>query len=145
MSTENSLDIAGLQEGMSLIELRKEVIQENINLYAVASKDFNPIHIDEEFAGSTPLGGTIAHGMLVLAYVSQMMTANFGQKWITSGRLNAKFKSPARPGDILTIGGNIKKIAPHEGQTSIKCNIQCQNQANEAVISGDATILIVDS
>ncbi len=140
MSNETRLDIAALHEGTSLIEFEKVVVQENINLYAEASKDFNPIHTDEEFAKNTPLGGTIAHGMLVLAYVSQMMTANFGQAWIDHGKLNVKFKSPARPGDVLAISGNIKKIIPDEGRNSIKCSIQCQNQAGETVIVGDATV-----
>ena len=140
MSKENKPDIATLQEGMNLIELKKEVVQGNINLYAEASKDFNPIHIDEEFAKTTPLGGTIAHGILILAYISQMMTCNFGQYWGNNGKLNVKFKSPARPGDVLTIGGNIKNIVTEEGQTLFKCNIYCRNQSDETIISGDSTV-----
>ena len=140
MGTESRINISEISEGMELFVLKKEIIQENINLYAKASKDFNPIHIDEEFAKGTPLGGTIAHGMLILAYVSQMMTANFGHAWINHGKLNVKFKSPARPGDILVIGGSIKKVVPTEGQNSVKCNIFCQNQENEIVISGDALV-----
>ena len=59
--------LSGLSEGMNLPELKKVITQQNINLYAEASQDFNPIHIDEEFAKKTPLGGTIAHGMLILS------------------------------------------------------------------------------
>ncbi len=142
METESRISISAISEGMELAALQKEIIQKNINLYAEASKDFNPIHIDEEFAKSTPLGGTIAHGMLILAYVSQMMTSNFGQEWINSGKLNVRFKAPARPGDTVTINGSVKKLETDENGTSIKCDVLCQNQAGETIISGDATLAI---
>ncbi len=140
MEAESSLDFSTLIEGTELLELKKEIIQESINLYAEASKDFNPIHINEEFAKSTPLGGTIAHGMLILAYVSQMLTANFGQDWLNSGKLNVRFKTPARPGDTVTISGKVRTIETNEIGMSIKCDVICQNQAGETIISGDASL-----
>jgi len=99
-----------LSIGKDLPELKKQVTQERINLYAHASGDFNPVHIDEEFARQKQLGGTIAHGMLILAHISEFMTNSFGQAWLTDGRLNARFKAPARPGDTMTI-----KLTPPGG------------------------------
>ncbi|MFO8100660.1 MAG: MaoC family dehydratase [Dehalococcoidia bacterium] len=138
MEAEGSLDLTAVSEGTQLNPLQKEILQGNINLYAEASRDFNPIHIDEEFARNTSLGGTIAHGMLVLAYLSQMLTANFGKDWISGGKLNMRFKTPARPGDTVTISGKIRKIEQTGGQTSIKCDVLCENQSGETIISGDA-------
>ena len=132
--------LSNLKEGMSLPELKRSIIQKNINLYAQASQDFNPIHIDEEFAKKTPLGGTIAHGMLILAYISQMMTAAFGQNWLIGGKLNVRFRSPARPGDIITVGGKICSIEKDQGQTSINCDVLCQNQNGEPVITGETKV-----
>ena len=94
-----AIKLSELQIGLSLPELQKQITQEDINLYATASRDFNPIHIDAEFARKTPAGGTIAHGMLILAYVSQMMTDSFGISWLTGGRFNIRFK--ARPGPVI--------------------------------------------
>ena len=116
--------------------------QENINLYAEASRDFNPIHIDEAFARKTPLGGTIAHGMLVLAYVSEMMGTAFGQSWLSGGRLSVRFKAPARPGDTLTVSGSVRKIEQAEGSQLISCEVLCRNQNNETVITGEARVRI---
>lgn len=141
MGTESRIDLSAISEGMELTSLQKEITQKNINLYAKASKDFNPIHIDEEFAKSTPLGGTIAHGMLILAYVSQMMTSNFGQEWLNSGKLNVRFKAPARPGDTVTISGKVRRVEKDD-KTSIKCDVLCQNQAGETIISGDAVLTV---
>ena len=77
----------------------RQLTQAMLNLYADASGDHNPIHIDEAFARSTPMGGTIAHGMLVLSFIAEMMTAAFGGIWLTSGTLEVRFRAPARPGD----------------------------------------------
>jgi acyl dehydratase len=126
--------------GMDLPSIKKVVTQENINRYAQVSKDFNPIHVDLDFARKTPLGGTIAHGMLILAYVSQMMTEAFGQNWLTSSKLGVRFKTPARPGDMLTIAGKIDTLEKHDGVTLVTCQLQCINQNGETVIAGDAQI-----
>ncbi len=140
--TSLGLSLSELNEGMGLPEIKKSVIQENINLYAEASQDFNPIHIDEEFAKKTPLGGTIAHGMLILAYISQMMTAAFGRSWIIGGKLNVRFRNPARPGDTITVSGKILKVEKNEGQTLINCDVLCHNQNGEPVITGEAKVRV---
>ena len=137
--------ISGLYEGMNLPEIIKVVSQENINLYAEASRDFNPIHIDVEFARKTPLGGTIAHGMLILAYVSQMMTVAFGKRWLSDSMLNVRFKNPARPGDSLTIKGRISKVEKSDNQNLIICQVSCHNQNGDAIVTGEARVKLKDT
>jgi 3-hydroxybutyryl-CoA dehydratase len=136
------MNLNELQTGMDLPGVQKHVTRENIQRYAQASRDFNPIHIDEEFARSTPAGGIIAHGMLVLAYVSQMMTAAFGKYWISGGRFNVRFKAPARPGDTLDIQGKIEKLQKDVDQTVVNCSVLCSNQKGETVINGEAIVRI---
>jgi acyl dehydratase len=129
-----------LKEGDRLPELKKTVTQANVYLYAQASRDFNPIHIDEKFARKTPLGGTIAHGMLILAYVSQMLTDAFGVSWLTGGRLDVRFKSPARPGDTVTVSGLVTAVQYTAGERLVSISIDCQNQKGETVITGEAGV-----
>ncbi len=142
METELELQPGNLREGMKLPELKKSVTQQNINLYAQTSRDFNPIHIDENFARNTPLGGTIAHGMLILAYVSELMTAAFGQSWLASGKLNVRFRGPARPGDTIAVGGKIRRIQRTEGENLVTCDVLCQNQNGEPVITGETSVRV---
>jgi len=134
--------LSELSEGMNLPESKRIITQANINLYAEASQDFNPIHIDEDFAKKTPLGGTIAHGMLILAYVSQMMSAAFGRSWLAGGKLNVRFKTPACPGDTITVSGRISRIEKGEGQTLIHCDVLCRNQNGETVITGGTSVRV---
>ena len=110
--------LTDIREGRVLNPVVRHITQEKINLYAEASGDFNPIHVDESFARKTPLGGTIAHGMLNLAYVSEMMTSAFGRNWLAEGKLRARFKDPARPGDTLTISGKIDCV---EQKDDVSC------------------------
>ena len=132
--------VDGLQAGSRLPVLKKQISQERINRYAGVSRDFNPIHIDEEFAKKTPLGGTIAHGMMVLAYLSQIMTDAFGRDWLSSGELNVRFKAPARPGDTITVSGTVRSVDKGDAHTLVDCDISCRNQSGEEVITGDAKV-----
>ena len=93
----------------------REMSQLRINAYAVASGDHNPIHVDETFAAGTPFGGTIAHGMLVLAVIGEMMQAAHGQAWTSSGRLKVRFKAPTRSGETVTASASSLKESGREG------------------------------
>ncbi len=125
-----------------LPELRKTVRQENINLYAKASGDNNPIHLDPEFGKKMQLGGTVAHGMMILAYVSEYMTANFGKSWLTTGKLNIRFKDPAKPDDSITVFGRVTQISDDGNQSKVNCEIICQNQNNQPIIIGDTEVRV---
>ena len=129
-----------IHQGKALHPVVKHITQEKINLYAEASGDFNPIHIDESFAANTPFGGTIAHGMLNLAYVSEMMGLSFGQSWLSGGKLSAKFKESARPGDTVTINGKIDSIKQEDGVSYANCSFECCNQKGETIVAGETAV-----
>ncbi|MFC1946174.1 MaoC family dehydratase [Chloroflexota bacterium] len=125
---------------MAIPSLTRYITQEDINLYAEASRDFNPVHLDEVFARSMQFDGTIAHGMLVLAYVSQMMTDAFGEYWLTGGRLNVRFKTPARPGDTVTVSGEVRSVEEVAGRLQAGFSVLCRNQKGETIITGEAEL-----
>jgi len=124
--------------GRELPSLSKPLTQEKIDGYARASGDFNPIHVDPAFAAATPFGGTIAHGMLLLAYLSEMLTAAFGRAWLSGGRLKVRFKGVARPDDTLTVRGRVERV-PEEGRRLFAA-VECVNQAGELLVTGDAEV-----
>jgi 3-hydroxybutyryl-CoA dehydratase len=114
----------------------RELPQAMIDAYAQASGDYNPIHIDPAFAASTPMGGTIAHGMLVLAFISEMMTAAFGENWLSSGGLDVRFRAPARPGDRIT--ARARRMESKDGR--LRYAVECVSQKDEVLISGTAEV-----
>jgi 3-hydroxybutyryl-CoA dehydratase len=74
-----------------------------INRYADASGDRNPLHVDPAFAVTTPFGRTIAHGLLTLAFISQLMTEWAGNRWAEGGELDVSFVGPVFPGDEVEL------------------------------------------
>ena len=112
------------------------VTQGGIDAYAGASGDHNPIHVDPEFARATPFGGTIAHGMLVLALIGEMMRGAFGDAWSSSGKLKVRFKAPTRPGDTVTASAVLSK----ESADIAEFAVQCASQSGEVLIEGRASV-----
>jgi 3-hydroxybutyryl-CoA dehydratase len=111
----------------------KQLSQEQIGRYADASGDHNPIHVDEAFARATPFGGTLAHGMLVLASIAEMLAAGLGEAWLSRGRLRVRFRAPARPGDTITA-----RARPQNAAGSYA--VEVRNQDGEVLISGSAEV-----
>lgn len=67
----------------------------------------NPIHVDPQFAQRTPFKSTIAQGFQFLAYISEMMIRDFGEKWVIAGVMEVRLLRPVFPGDRLQIGGQV--------------------------------------
>ena len=68
MNTLNGYDYEDLQLGMTA-SYAKTITETDIELFATASGDNNAIHLDEDFAKTTPFGGRIAHGMLTASVI----------------------------------------------------------------------------
>ncbi len=125
-----------------LPEVQRSITLQRIASYAEASGDRNPLHLDPEFAASTQFGGIISHGMLTLAFLSEMLTGAFGEDWLKSGRLRVRFKGAAYPGDILTSWGKVSKVGSEKPETSVECTIGLNNQRDEEIISGTASLSV---
>jgi 3-hydroxybutyryl-CoA dehydratase len=123
---------------MEVAPVTRTITQDQIDRYAEASGDHNPVHVDQAFAATTPFGGTIAHGMLVLALIGEMMHAAYGASWRESGRMKVRFKAPTRPGDTVTASAGDAKVV--DGRTEYA--VQCANQAGETLIEGRASVAV---
>lgn len=119
----------------------RPVTQEQINAYAAASGDHNPLHVDPAFAAQTPLGGTVAHGMLVLAWLSALLTETYGRAWLEHGAVRLRFRSPARPGDTLVVSATVRAIEAGGAGAQTALNVQVVNQHQAAVLDGQASVL----
>jgi 3-hydroxybutyryl-CoA dehydratase len=126
------------QVGQILTMPGRVVSQAHINHYAKASGDMNPLHIDVEFARQTRFGGTIAHGLMSLAFVSDLMTRCFGCAWSSSGEMEISFIGPVRPGDTITTEAVLVAVDETSGRLELK--VQCKNQEDISVITGSASV-----
>ncbi len=129
-------------EGEVLDQLELNITAECVRAYADAASDHNPIHIDSEFAATTPFGGTIAHGMLLLAYVSRLLTRRFGSAWIHGGTLDARFRVPAKVGSSVRVGGVVKSVTMRDGSTHVECNLQVADSEGQALVTATAVVIL---
>ena len=74
MNTLNGYDYEDLQLGMTA-SYAKTITETDIELFATASGDNNAIHLDDDFAKTTPFGGRIAHGMLTASVISAALAS----------------------------------------------------------------------
>jgi 3-hydroxybutyryl-CoA dehydratase len=126
--------------GEELHPLKKIITQEKINTYVSAAEDYNPIHVDPEFAKKTPFKSTIAPGYQVLAYLSEMMSRDFGEKWITGGVMDVRLLKPVFPGDELHIGGRLAEKKKEKSAFFISFEVWIKNQRDEDVVVGHASV-----
>ena len=87
------------------------VDQELIRAYAELTDDFNPIHVDPEFAATTATGGCIAHGTLSICLLWQSLFRTLGDDAGTRVELDVRFVKPVRAGETIHAGG-----APHDAE-----------------------------
>jgi acyl dehydratase len=83
--------------------------------YAGASGDFNPIHLDDEFARSVGLPGRILHGLYTMALLARAQTEALGGPGHLK-RLSVQFRGVAVPEEELVISSTVKERDPSSGE-----------------------------
>ena len=131
-----------MEVGTELRSITRTVEQANITAYAEASGDFNPIHLDEEFARTTRFGGTIAHGMMIAAMLSELMAAEFADDWTDTGQLKIRFRSPVWPGDTVTAHGEVSRVREEAVGTKFACSVGIRTGKGESAITGNAMVIV---
>ena len=109
MNDQFGYDIEELKVGMSA-SFAKTITEADSVLFAGVSGDNNAVHINEEFAATTPFGGRIAHGLLTASVISAAVanrlpgpgTVYLGQK--------LRFCAPVRPGDTVHAQVTVKSV-----------------------------------
>ena len=137
------INFDNINPGDSIPPLYKHMTQEMINRWADAVEDHNPLHVDPEYAKKTKFKSTIAHGPLVISYISEMMNNWLGIGWIEGGKLlNIKFNAPVKPGDKITIEGKVKEKRVIENEKIVECEIFVENQDGVKAVVGMAVGLV---
>ena len=131
-----------MNEGDTLPTVEKTFNQDDVNRYADAAGDHNPIHVDPNFAAGSQFGRRIAHGMMIAASISEMMAQAFGQDWHKSGRMKIRFRAPVFPGETVRASGTVRSVRQIEDATEVAVSVQVMKANDEAAITGDARVRI---
>ena len=132
---DNALD--GIDIG-NRVEFRKTVSESDIYLFAGITGDFDPLHIDEEFCKGTPYGRRIAHGALIVGYMStasSMATKGIDRAIASLGFDRIRHTAPVFIGDTVTVAYEITATDPARGRATAAITVT--NQHGETVAVAD--------
>ena len=114
------------------------ITRSTLALYAGASGDHNPIHIDLHFAKEAGMKDVFVHGMLIMAYLGRAVTNIVPQSNLKN--FNVRFSSITNIGDILTCSGEVNKINKNNSKKTIVLDLIVSDEFGDIKISGAATI-----
>lgn len=109
--------------------------------YAGASGDFNPIHTVPRIAREVGLDGVIAHGMLIMAYVGQMLTNWTGPDALRE--FNVRFTGMTVPGETLVCEARVTKKEESGGEGLVYGRLMVKSQVDESLkMKGDFAVAL---
>lgn len=108
--------------------------------FAQISGDFNPVHLDEEYARGTMFGKRIAHGMLLGSYISGVLGNDFPGEGTIYLKQDMKFMKPVYYGDTITISVTVLEMDDARNRMTLETN--CYNQASDLVLAGTALVML---
>ncbi len=120
-------------------ELVREITEERIQRFAEASDDFNPVHVDEAFAQTTPYRGRIAHGLLSASFVSAVVGTLLPGPGAIYLHQTLSFYKPVRIGEVCTARVTVTAIDHATARVTLKTECLV---GGEPVLDGEATIRV---
>ena len=137
MNPRNGYDIEDMSIGMSA-ETTKTITDADIVLFAGVSTDFNAVHMDEEYARTTPFGGRIAHGMLSASLLSAVLGNQLPGPGVVYLSQSLRFRAPVRIGDTVHARVTVKEVVTE------KCRVVLDTVCtvlDKVVIDGEAMVM----
>ncbi len=116
------------------------ITRTTLALFAGASGDHNPAHIDSDFAKKAGMPDVFAHGMLSMAYLGRMLT-----NWQSQTKLKKfsnRFAAITNLQDVISCSGKVVEILEQDGETLARCEIQAAKANGEQTLVGEALIAI---
>lgn len=119
--------------------VKKVVTEADVVDFARISTDNNPVHLDEEYARSTPFKSRIAHGMFSAALISAVLGTKlpgYGTIYLSQ---DLKFRAPVYLGDELT--AYVEVVEKIDAKKRLRLKTWVENQKGNVVTEGEATVM----
>ncbi len=137
----SKLVIEDLKVGDEIPQLTKPAISRTtLALFAGASNDHNPLHIDTDAARAAGMDDVFAQGMLLMAYLGQMLTHWVPQNQIRS--YGVRFGAITHLRDEITCSGTITEKLSKNGEDCVRLSLRAVNQGGDVKLQGEAIIAL---
>ena len=117
----------------------KTITDADVQDFARASGDHNPVHLDEAYAATTRFGKRIAHGMLTGSLISAVLGNDLPLHGSIYLGQEFKFKAPVYIGDTVT--ATVEVTAYREEKRIATLRTTCTNQDGVVVVEGEAVVI----
>lgn len=114
--------------------------RETLALYADASGDYNPIHIDVDFARAAGMPDVVAHGMLSMAWLGRLLTSWAPQRDLRE--FSVRFSAMTQVGERILCTGRVTEKLERDGDRLVRVALATANEAGEIKVSGDAYLVL---
>jgi acyl dehydratase len=116
------------------------ITDDMVRTFAELTGDTNPVHLDEEYAATTPFGRRIAHGMIAAALISATLANDLpGPGTVYLGQ-DLKFRGPVFLDDAVTVKVEVVKV--REDKPIVTLSTVCTNHNGEVVLDGEAVVMV---
>ena len=109
-------------------------------LFAGASGDHNPIHIDSDFARKAGMPDVFAQGMLGMAWLGRLLTQWAPQSQLR--RFDVRFQGITHLGHVVRCTGRVVEKLQHEGERCVRIEVHSANQHGQTRIAGEALVAL---
>ena len=136
-----SFDPKNVQVGdaMPVLELQP-ISRTTLALFAGASGDHNPIHIDLDFARKAGMKDVFAHGMLSMAYLARALT-----QWVPQSRVlnyGVRFAAITQVADRVQCSGKVVEKLEYRGRPCARIELTALRNGEQVTLSGDAIVAL---
>ncbi len=136
-----SKDFSALRVGDALPTMvLPPVKRTTLALFAGASGDYNPIHIDLDFARQSGLPDVFAHGMLGMAWLCRLLTQWAPQRQLR--KVDVRFGGITHLGNIISCRGKVIELNDLAGEPCARVEVASINQFGQIKIAGEAWIAL---
>ena len=118
------------------------ITQSMVNDFAKLSGDFNPLHVDDEYAKSTKFQNKVVHGMLLASFLSRMVGMYMPGKHALYTSQSLEFPHPCFIDDEITVSSVV--IDKSQSTKIIKIESKITNKKNEILLNGVGRIIVRD-
>ncbi len=138
MQYQFGLTYEELEIGMKA-SFTKTISETDVYLFSAISGDFNPMHVDAEFAKSTRFGKRIAHGAVPQALISAVLGMKLPGLGTIVVEVSTRFKAPTFFGDTITASAEV--IEKLEEKRRIRLRLLWTNQRGETIATGETVVI----
>ena len=129
---------ADLAIGMS-VSIENTVSEQDVIDFARVSGDYNPLHMDEDYAKTTQFKGRIAHGALSASYISAILGNDLPGPGAVFMELNLKFVRPVRIGDMVTSSAEVIEMVERGSRVRLAVKGEVDGKI---VMKGEALVMV---